>query len=119
MVSSSAVRQGASRLQQLSLLCCKWLVFASTSWGQVETGPAVQVRYATMPGEFYQLQKRGNAGWDNVGFAVVGSGELVKEYHPVGEYRIVQPKNEWVLVWADEFSGTDLDYGKWEKEENN
>lgn len=119
MVISSAVRQGSSRLRQRLLLCCTWLVLASTSWGQVETGPAVQVRYATTPGQFYQLQKRGDAGWDNVGFAVVGSGEVVQQYHPVGEYRIVQPRNEWVLVWADEFSGTDLDYGKWEKEENN
>ena len=54
-----------------------------------------------------------------MGLAVSGTGETFSKHCPPGEYRVVSPTNEWLLVWADEFNGDALDYSKWAKEENN
>lgn len=81
--------------------------------------PAVAVRYSTEAGTLHQLQVREDGGWTHVGLAVRGSGEPMTGLYAAGEYRVVCPTREWVLVWADEFGGEDLDYTKWEKEENN
>lgn len=81
---------------------------------------AVKVSYRADSCKYYQLQKRiGVDTWENVGFARKGKGEVVREYHPKGEYRVLTPSDQWALVWADEFEGASLDYTKWEKEENN
>jgi beta-glucanase (GH16 family) len=81
--------------------------------------PAVALSYQTEPGRFHQLQRRTGERWANVGFAVKGTGRPATGHYPAGKYRVVSPSNEWVMVWADEFNGEDLDYTRWEKEENN
>ncbi len=81
--------------------------------------PAVEVSYATQLGSFYQLQVMRDGVWENMGPAVPGTAAAHKGFFPSGEYRVIKPTNTWVLVWADEFDGSDLDYTKWEKEENN
>ena len=86
---------------------------------QLDVVPAVELSYPTEAGVSYQLQKRVEDGWQNVGFAVLGTGFPETAYYPEAEYRVVTPSREWLLVWADEFDGEDLDYSKWEKEENN
>lgn len=80
---------------------------------------AVEVRYATEAGKYYQLQSKAADGWVDLGLGVVGTGAPVSGYYPSGEYRVSSPSKTWVKVWVDEFDGADLDFSKWEKEENN
>lgn len=80
---------------------------------------AVSIRYSTQAGKFYQVQVKNGDHWDNVGVAVEGTGEPVEKLYPAGEYRVTTPSQKYVMVWADEFDGEDLDYQKWAKEENN
>ncbi|MDF1852224.1 MAG: glycoside hydrolase family 16 protein [Verrucomicrobiales bacterium] len=80
---------------------------------------AVKLEFATESAKFYQVQARSGNDWQNVGYAVKGTGESLTELLPAGEYRVVIPSQQWVQVWADEFNGEDLDYSKWAKEENN
>jgi len=96
-------------------------LFTCTLHAEVELGvePAVLVTHATEPGKYYQLQVRTGEEWSDVGYAVMGTGRPVEGLYPAGEYRMISPSNQWVLVWSDEFEGNDLDYSKWEKEENN
>ncbi len=84
-----------------------------------QVSEALEIKYLTEPGRYYQLQSLDGADWKNVGYAKLGDGSYVSEFHPAGEYRIIHPANTWALVWSDEFSGEDLDYTQWEKEENN
>lgn len=102
---------------------CAGLVMLLTAVACAETelsvSPAVAVRYSTEPGKYYQLQVKRDGGWQNVDFAVPGTGKSIERLYPAGEYRVISPSNEWVMVWADEFDGDELDYSKWEKEENN
>lgn len=86
---------------------------------ELSVSPAVKVRFATQAGKYYQLQVKEGSDWKNVGVAVKGTGEAVEAFHAAGEYRVITPAKEWVMVWADEFDGADLDYTRWEKEENN
>jgi hypothetical protein len=97
------------------------MLFTTAGYGEPEltVSPAVAVHYQTESGKYYQLQVKDGAGWRDVGFAIEGTGEVYEEYHPTGEYRLISPRQEWVKVWADEFDGDNLDYRKWEKEENN
>lgn len=81
--------------------------------------PAVAVQFPTEAGKLYQLQVKEGEEWKDVGFAQRGSGEPISALHQAGTYRVVQPTNKWVRVWADEFDGKKLDYSKWAKEENN
>jgi len=81
--------------------------------------PAVEVSFPTKQDSYYQLQVRRGGIWENVGFAELGTGNPVTGFYPSADYRVVLPSREWVLVWADEFDGSELDYDKWEKEENN
>lgn len=81
--------------------------------------PAVELTYPTRPGRFYQLQSRQGGDWQDVGYAVKGTGAAVSGRYSAGEYRVTNPSKQWVQVWGDEFDGSDLDYTKWEKEENN
>ncbi len=81
--------------------------------------PAVELTYRTELGTFYQLQSRHGDEWQDVGYAVKGTGAAVTGRYPAGEYRVTSPSRQWVQVWGDEFNGSDLDYSKWEKEENN
>ena len=95
--------------------------FTPFAYGEQElsVSPAVTVRYATEPGRCYQLQVKSEGDWQNVGFATRGTGSPVTGLYPSGEYRVISPSNQWVMVWADEFDGDDLNYNYWEKEENN
>ncbi len=85
----------------------------------VTTRSAVEVSYVAEAGRFHQLQRRDGDRWVDVGFAVKGTGETVRGFHPAGEYRVTNPSGEWVLVWGDEFDGWTLDTSKWSREENN
>lgn len=80
---------------------------------------AVALRYPTEPGKYFQLQVKEDGAWKNSGFAVRGTGKSVAGVYPSGDYRVISPSREWVMVWGDEFEGDDLDFTKWEKEENN
>lgn len=81
--------------------------------------PAVAIRYSTETGKYYQLQTMKGDSWTNVGFAAKGTGRSFEGLYPSGDYRVLTPTKEWVMIWADEFDGDDLDFTKWEKEENN
>jgi len=95
------------------------LVAVAYAEPELSVSPAVAVRYSTEPGKYYQLQVKRDGGWKNVGFATKGTGKSCGGLYAAGEYRVISPSSEWVMVWADEFEGDDLDYSKWEKEENN
>jgi beta-glucanase (GH16 family) len=86
---------------------------------ELSVKPAVELTYQTEPGRFYQLQSRQGGDWQDVGYAVKGTGAAVAGRYPAGEYRVTSPSKQWVHVWGDEFDSSDLDYTKWEKEENN
>jgi beta-glucanase (GH16 family) len=81
--------------------------------------PAVAIRYSTQPDKYYQLQVKSEGVWKSVGLAVRGTGQPIEGFYPAGEYRVVSPSQKWVLVWADEFEGDELNFSQWEKEENN
>lgn len=86
---------------------------------ELSVSPAVSLRFSTEADKYYQLQVKKDDGWQNLGFAMKGTGEPTGGLYPAGEYRVVSPSSEWVKVWADEFNGEELDYSKWAKEENN
>lgn len=98
---------------------CAMLNCAQQVGAQVAIRAATSVAFATAPGKYYQLQVQRSGQWTNAGFAIQGTGESVEGLYPAGEYRVITPTNQWVLVWSDEFEGKNLDYSKWEKEENN
>ena len=85
----------------------------------VAISPAVEVKYATEIGKYYQLQTKKGDLWTNVGLGVRGSGTPFAGFFPAGDYRVTSPSKTWVMVWTDEFDGDTLDFTKWEKEENN
>lgn len=93
--------------------------FASSAEPALAISPAVEITFPTEPDTYYQLQVDRGGTWENVGFAERGTGTPITGFYPAAEYRVTTPSREWVMVWADEFEGTELDYGKWEKEENN
>ena len=80
---------------------------------------AVRVEFSTKLGVYYQLQVKQGSEWQNQGVAIQGTGKPIVKLFESGEYRVIVPSKQWVMVWADEFSGKELDYTKWEKEENN
>lgn len=86
---------------------------------ELSMAPAVELSFPTDPDTYYQLQVDRGGTWENVGFAERGTGVPISGFYPAAKYRVLSPSREWVMVWADEFDDTDLDYGKWEKEENN
>ena len=85
----------------------------------MSVSPAVEVKYATEIGKYYQLQTKKGDVWTNVGLGVRGSGAPFTGFFPAGDYRVTSPSQTWVMVWTDEFDGDTLDFTKWEKEENN
>ncbi|MEZ6141110.1 MAG: glycoside hydrolase family 16 protein [Zavarzinella sp.] len=103
----------------LTLVSATFCIAVANAQPQLTVSPAVALSYPTELGKYYQLQVKKGTDWKNVGFATKGTGSPVGGLYPAGEYRVISPSREWVLVWADEFDGTDLDYSKWEKEENN
>jgi beta-glucanase (GH16 family) len=86
---------------------------------ELRSTPTVGLSFKTELGKLHQLQVKDGGGWRDVGPAVRGTGNLFTTYKPKAEYRLTTPSKKWVLVWSDEFNGKDLDYTKWEKEENN
>ena len=86
---------------------------------ELSVTPAVKVSHATEAGKYYQLQTKQPDGWKNIGLGFLGTGRPYTAFFPSGEYRVISPSKKWVKVWADEFDGKDLDFTKWEKEENN
>lgn len=96
-----------------------YLAALLTAEPELTVKPAVELTWQTQPGRFYQLQSRRDGDWHDVGYAVPGTGLAVSGRYPTGEYRVTTPSKQWVQVWGDEFDSSDLDYTKWEKEENN
>lgn len=86
---------------------------------ELQISPAVELSYSTEAGTYYQLQKKDGGDWTDVGLATRGTGTKVEALYPSAEYRVTTPSKQWVMVWADEFDGDDLDFTKWAKEENN
>ena len=90
----------------------------------LESSPALSLSFPTKKGLLHQLQikktdSRGRLLWKNVGPAILGTGNPWSTFQPDGEYRLHMPSREWVLVWSDEFNSDRIDFGKWEREENN
>lgn len=103
-----------------ALVAALLLLLASASAEpEISVEPAVALQFSTEKGKYYQLQVREGNEWTDFGVAVEGTGEPISGLYPAGEYRVTVPSNRWVKVWADEFEGSDLDYTKWAKEENN
>lgn len=100
----------------LSLLILPVLLAAEP---ELSIQPAVELSFRTEVDKFYQLQRKADDGWRDVGNALRGDGLPITGRYPSGEYRVVTPTKKWVKVWADEFDGDALDFTKWEKEENN
>ena len=99
------------------LLIC--LIRQAYSQTPVVNSPAVELRFPTENGKFYQIQIRRDDTWHDVGTAIVGDGRTGGGFYPAGQYRVTSPSDRWAKVWADEFDKGELDYGKWSKEENN
>ena len=85
----------------------------------ISVSPAVAIRFPTQAGTYYQLQVQQDGQWIDDGFAVKGTGKPFSGLYQAGEYRVVVRSGQWVLVWADEFDGEELNPSHWEKEENN
>ncbi len=81
--------------------------------------PALKLSFKTEKGALHQLQAKRENRWSNIGTAIRGTGNPWSTFQPVGEYRLHTPSNEWALVWSDEFEGAQIDFHKWEREENN
>lgn len=92
------------------------LIFADP---ELKTEPAVTLSFPSEEGKYYQIQEKHGTDWRNVGLALKGTGKEITRMYPAGEFRVTIPSKQWALIWADEFDGQDLDYTKWEKEENN
>ncbi len=103
----------------LSLLLSGTLIAAESKPQESSLSPAVEIRFETKPGSYYQVQVKKENDWQKVGYAQKGTGKPVSKFYPNGEYRVISPSEEWTLVWADEFNKKDLDFTKWAKEENN
>ncbi len=85
----------------------------------LRSSPAVKLSFETKKGVLHQLQVRRGDRWSNIGTAIRGNGSPWSTFQPVGEYRLHTPSGEWALIWADEFEGDQIDFHKWEREENN
>lgn len=106
-------------LHSLLALAFAQLVPFANADPEVSVSPAVKVSHPTEAGKFHQLQVKKADEWTNFGYASKGTGKAFEGLYPAGEYRVITPSGKWVMVWADEFDGKDLDFTKWEKEENN
>ncbi|WOO42831.1 glycoside hydrolase family 16 protein [Rubellicoccus peritrichatus] len=105
------------------------LLFAqSTAQAEALTiEPALGLDIPTEIGKYYQLQQSDDLeseSWTDVGQPIEGTGAEVEKLFSFKEddsvfYRVVELKNQWVQVWADEFDGDSIDLTKWGKEENN
>ena len=95
------------------------LLSAQTTEQPLSVTPAVELKSPTKLGKLYQLQLKKDDKWTDVGHAIKGTGKPFVAYYSSGEYRLITPSKKWLKVWADEFDGDDLDFTKWEKEENN
>ena len=109
---------------RLSLLFIALLPKLLLAQPTLQSGPALTLSFSTKKGSLYQLQVKnsdssGGSFWKNIGPAIVGTGDLWSTLQPGGEYRLHTPSKEWALVWHDEFDGDRIDFGKWEREENN
>jgi beta-glucanase (GH16 family) len=89
------------------------------------TAPAHEVRFMAHKNKFYQLERSDSANgpWRSWGDPIKGAGETVTRLANVKprtqpRFRAHELKNQWVLVWRDEFDGKVLDTTKWAKEEN-
>ncbi|MDA7881897.1 glycoside hydrolase family 16 protein [Akkermansiaceae bacterium] len=79
-----------------------------------------EVKFPTVDNQFYQIELKEGEGWKKVGEAFKGNGEAMTRSVPKldGNYRLQPVKDEWVLVWSDEFEGKSIDFTKWAHEEN-
>ena len=89
------------------------LVVSARAEPELLTSPAVALHYSTEAEKYHQLQIKKEGEWGNVGFAVKGVGNLFTGLYPPGEYRVISPSKEWVMVWAEESEKNELDLSKW------
>jgi len=83
--------------------------------------PAAILTFPTKAGEFYQVETQTGETWKAVGQPLKGTGAKVSQTVPMaadGEFRLTPLKQQWVSVWSDEFSGTEIDRSKWSNEVN-
>ena len=85
----------------------------------LRSSPALKLTFETRQGALHQLQVRRDQEWKDIGPAIRGTGKSWSTFQPEGEYRLHSPTEKWALVWADEFDGNQINFHKWEKEENN
>lgn len=86
---------------------------------EIRRAPAEELTIPTQIGRYLQLQVERDGEWVNDGVARQGDGKPFSILKPAGRYRAVNPSDQWVLVWTDEFNGEDIDFTKWAREENN
>lgn len=104
-----------------------FFLLLSPSWSEeLSVSAAAELSFLTEKGIYYELQHRPslNEKWERKGVSILGDGEkhsiLLSGNEQIKDlYRLRRLKNEWALVWQDEFSGESLDYTQWGKEENN
>ena len=100
------------------------LVWGMDLWAadpKLETESAKRLHFTAEAGRFYQIQKAGADGhWEPWGDPIKGDGEVVERFSGSGDgkFRLKELKDQWVLIWRDEFNGKKLDPAKWAREEN-
>lgn len=82
--------------------------------------PAIELTFPTEAGAFYQIERLQSGKWQPSGEARTGTGQSWTERLPgtASEWRVRRLRQQWALVWADEFNGDRLDPTKWSREEN-
>ena len=76
----------------------------------LRSSPALKLTFDTRQGALHQLQVRRDQEWKDIGAAIQGTGKSWSTFQPVGEYRLHSPTEEWALVWADEFDGSQINF---------
>ncbi len=91
---------------------------------EVQTSHAVELRFAAEAGKFYQIERAGSDDtWRAFGKPIEGRGQNFTTFASTtdaaqSKFRVRELKDQWVLVWRDEFDGEKLDTTQWAREEN-
>ncbi len=84
---------------------------------------ATGVDFPTEAERAYQLERSSDmVEWEAIGDPAIG-GEAVEDCFPLQKderffYRLRELKDQWVLVWQDDFEGSEIDHTKWQHEVN-
>jgi len=88
---------------------------------QVKISPLARIETDTKEGLFYQFEYQETSRWTPLGEPFMGTGKKITKDFAIptdSQVRLKQLKDQWVLVWADDFDGSSLDRSKWANEEN-